>query len=55
MKTRLAHVRANVRDLDKAVEWYESVLGFECDCKDIHERGQGRRILFFGFAQRHRG
>ena len=39
MKTRLTHVRANVHDLDKAVEWYESVLGFECDCKDIHEQG----------------
>jgi catechol 2,3-dioxygenase-like lactoylglutathione lyase family enzyme len=34
MKTRLMHVRANVRDLDKAVEWYESILGFECAGKD---------------------
>lgn len=38
MKTKLTHVRANVRDLDKAVEWYESVLGFECNGKDVHER-----------------
>ena len=29
MKTKLTHVRANVRDLQKALEWYETVLGFE--------------------------
>ncbi|MCL2397711.1 MAG: VOC family protein [Defluviitaleaceae bacterium] len=29
MKTRLAHVRANVRDLQKAIDWYTNVLGFE--------------------------
>jgi|SRR5699024_9784834 len=28
MKTRLKHVRANVRDLEKAVKWYEEVLGY---------------------------
>ena len=32
------HVRANVRDLDKAVEWYQTVLGFECSGKDINDR-----------------
>ena len=29
MKTRLAHVRANVRDLQKAIDWYATILGFE--------------------------
>ena len=38
MKTKLTHVRASVRDLDKAVEWYETVLGFECNGKDVNER-----------------
>lgn len=28
MKTKLIHVRANVSDLQKAIEWYENVLGF---------------------------
>lgn len=28
MKTRLLHVRANVKDLEKAVKWYTEVLGF---------------------------
>lgn len=28
MKTRLKHVRANVKDLKKAVEWYKNVLDF---------------------------
>ncbi|MBY7143946.1 VOC family protein [Virgibacillus sp. NKC19-3] len=28
MKTRLSHVRANVKDLKKAVKWYEAVLGY---------------------------
>jgi len=31
MKTRLAHVRANVRDLEKAIDWYCKTLGFELD------------------------
>ncbi|HCL03465.1 MAG TPA: bleomycin resistance protein [Lachnoclostridium phytofermentans] len=38
MKTRLTHVRANVSDLHKAIEWYESMLGFECTGADINER-----------------
>jgi predicted enzyme related to lactoylglutathione lyase len=29
MKTRLGHVRANVRSLRQAIDWYTSVLGFE--------------------------
>ena len=29
METRLDHVRANVADLRRAVEWYTTVLGFE--------------------------
>jgi predicted enzyme related to lactoylglutathione lyase len=29
MRTRLMHVRANVRDLQRAIEWYSRVLGFE--------------------------
>ena len=31
MKTRLTHVRVNVTDLKRAVDWYENVLGFEND------------------------
>jgi catechol 2,3-dioxygenase-like lactoylglutathione lyase family enzyme len=31
MRTRLDHVRANVTDLRRAVEWYTSVLGFEVE------------------------
>jgi catechol 2,3-dioxygenase-like lactoylglutathione lyase family enzyme len=31
VKTRLMHVRANVRDLSKAIDWYRDVLGFELD------------------------
>jgi catechol 2,3-dioxygenase-like lactoylglutathione lyase family enzyme len=31
MKTRLVHVRANVRNLDKAINWYCKYLGFEVD------------------------
>lgn len=31
MKTRLTHVRANVSNLEKAIAWYEEVLGFEND------------------------
>jgi catechol 2,3-dioxygenase-like lactoylglutathione lyase family enzyme len=31
MKTRLLHVRANVRNLEKAIQWYGEVLGFELD------------------------
>ncbi len=29
MKTKLTHVRINVSNLAKAVDWYEHVLGFE--------------------------
>ena len=29
MKTRLAHVRANVHNLEKAISWYCNTLGFE--------------------------
>ncbi|SDQ79071.1 hypothetical protein SAMN05216232_3615 [Virgibacillus subterraneus] len=29
MKTKLAHVRANVKDLDEAIDWYKSTLGFK--------------------------
>jgi len=28
VKTRLTHTRANVRNLQRAVAWYEEVLGF---------------------------
>lgn len=31
MKTGLKHVRANVKDLNRAVEWYERVLGFKVE------------------------
>lgn len=31
MKTRLEHARANVVDLDAALDWYTTVLGFEID------------------------
>ena len=40
MKTRLMHVRANVTDLHKAIEWYETVLGFKCTGADINDRWQ---------------
>ncbi len=29
MKTRLTHVRVNVSNLARAVDWYENVLGFK--------------------------
>ncbi len=29
MKTRLDHVRINVKDLQKSIAWYREVLGFE--------------------------
>jgi catechol 2,3-dioxygenase-like lactoylglutathione lyase family enzyme len=29
MKTRLVHVRANVRNLEKSIQWYCETLGFE--------------------------
>lgn len=29
MQTRLMHVRANVRNLQQAIEWYSETLGFE--------------------------
>ncbi len=31
MRRRLCRVRANVADLQRAVEWYTSVLGFEVE------------------------
>lgn len=31
METRLQHVRANVSDLSRAIEWYTTVLGFELE------------------------
>lgn len=33
MKTRLNHVRINVKDLFRSIEWYENVLGFKTDGK----------------------
>ncbi len=38
MKTRLAHVRANVRELDKAIHWYTNTLGFELDSVWPHDK-----------------
>ena len=40
MKTKLTHVRANVSNLSKAIEWYEAVLGFECTGADINDQWQ---------------
>jgi uncharacterized glyoxalase superfamily protein PhnB len=31
MQTRLRHVRANVRNLERAIKWYCDYLGFELD------------------------
>ena len=31
MQTRLTHVRANVRDLQRAIDWYRSMLDFEVE------------------------
>jgi catechol 2,3-dioxygenase-like lactoylglutathione lyase family enzyme len=31
MPTRLDHVRANVADLGRAIDWYTTVLGFEVE------------------------
>jgi catechol 2,3-dioxygenase-like lactoylglutathione lyase family enzyme len=31
MDTRLDHVRANVADLRRAIDWYTTMLGFEVD------------------------
>jgi predicted enzyme related to lactoylglutathione lyase len=31
VRTKLEHVRANVADLRRAVDWYESTLGFEVE------------------------
>jgi uncharacterized glyoxalase superfamily protein PhnB len=31
VKTRLMQVRSNVQDLEKAIEWYSNILGFEVD------------------------
>lgn len=33
MGTNLGHVRANVTDLRRAVEWYTTVLGFEVETR----------------------
>jgi predicted enzyme related to lactoylglutathione lyase len=38
MKTKLTHVRVNVRNIHKSVEWYETILGFECNGIDINDR-----------------
>ncbi|WDV48058.1 VOC family protein [Clostridiaceae bacterium M8S5] len=40
MKTKLTHVRANVSDLQRAIEWYENILGFENNGVDINEKWQ---------------
>ena len=40
MKTRFTHVRANVRDIHKAIKWYETILGFECNGADINDKWQ---------------
>lgn len=40
MKTRLTQVRANVTDLEKSIEWYETMLGFKCSFKNITDRWQ---------------
>ena len=40
MKTRLTQVRANISDIQKSIEWYEKVLGFECLMTDINDRWQ---------------
>lgn len=40
MKTKLTHTRANVSDLHKSIEWYETILGFECLGADITDRWQ---------------
>ena len=31
LRTKLEHVRANVSDLHRAVEWYQDTLGFEVE------------------------
>jgi predicted enzyme related to lactoylglutathione lyase len=31
VETHLDHARANVSDLDRAIEWYTTVLGFEVE------------------------
>jgi catechol 2,3-dioxygenase-like lactoylglutathione lyase family enzyme len=31
MQTRLEHVRANVSNLQRAVDWYTTILGFEVE------------------------
>lgn len=31
MRTRLNHARVNVKDMKKAVKWYEEILGFVCN------------------------
>lgn len=31
MKTRLCHVRVNVKDINKSLKWYEEILGFKND------------------------
>lgn len=34
------HVRVNVSDLKKSIEWYERVLGFDNNGADINEKWQ---------------
>lgn len=36
----MTQARANVSDLQRSVEWYEKVLGFECAFTDINDRWQ---------------
>ncbi len=38
MKTKLLHVRANVSDLNRAIEWYENVIGFKVNGTWPHEK-----------------
>lgn len=40
VKTRLTHTRANVSDLHKSIEWYKTILGFECLGADVNDRWQ---------------
>lgn len=31
MKTKLSHVRVNVKNLETSIEWYTAVLGFKVE------------------------
>lgn len=33
MKTNVKHVRANVKNLEQAIKWYENVLGFQVEAQ----------------------